>query len=45
MLFGMDIPLFRPGFRMVIFSVLLMVRTVLAPRHYGHAGIFLAESH
>ena len=24
MLFGMDIPLFRPGFRMVIFSALLM---------------------
>lgn len=25
MLMGMDIPLFRPGFRMVIFSVLLMI--------------------
>ena len=32
MLFGMDIPLFRPGFRMVIFSVLLMV-CVLFWRH------------
>ena len=32
MMFGMDIPLFRPGFRMVIFSVLLMV-CVLFWRH------------
>ena len=31
-LFGMDIPLFSPGFRMVIFSVLLMV-CVLFWRH------------
>ena len=47
MLFGMDIPLFRPGFRMVIFSVLLMVCVLFwrHGRHYGHAGIFLAESH
>ena len=32
MMFGVDIPLFRPGFRMVIFSVLLMV-CVLFWRH------------
>ena len=32
MLFGMDIPLFRPGFRMVIFSALLMA-CVLFWRH------------
>lgn len=32
MLFGMNIPLFRPGFRMVIFSVLLMA-CVLFWRH------------